>query len=235
MANCMFLRRRYKNAVIPTVLELFSDMSVIACAGSTQSSTTNVMMYNSRIPTTGTCYMFSFCNGYVGIWKFVNGVINETAIKRTVPSNVSIKYGCLFHNTTSNNNRWCYANGAAVTSGTSGSGTDVYGATILLAQFPSYSADVVDYVLSNAIYTRKGGRNSSTDDQTNITSHTNEMYLICSAATCSAWKDEGSGSTPPYSIISGTTSTSGYVSDNRYLRSSYTYGYSFIAVDSPVT
>ena len=225
MSQCIFTRRRFIKDTTPTITELLTDINVIQRNGRNNTATGTFYMANSYIPTTGLSYMFSICNGYMGIWKFKNGVITTTPVVK-----MDASYGGLHHRTATNYNYWYYLNGGYTTS-TSDGGSAVYGGTLALVSFPSYTEAEIDKALSRVTYTRLTGENSSEQQNIRTNNLTNTYYLCASNAYFELWQSDGTTWT---NFFKPYTSAQWTVSNSYLAKSSRAYGGTIIGLTSTV-
>lgn len=168
--NCIFLRRRYTTDKIPTLSELLSDINGIEVKGVNESNITSyIYIPLASVPSTGLCYIFSICNGYMGIWKIKDGTIVTTPIYQ-----MSSSYGGIHFRTTYG---YYYKSGTYSTGSGTANATEIYGGTLALVQFPSYSEEQIDKVLSSISYTRLDGRNNNTTAYVSTNNHNYAFYF----------------------------------------------------------
>lgn len=187
MSNCVFARRRFTSKIVP-LADLFNDMTFLQTNGRNNSSTStaSISMNNatSNIPATGVCYLFSFCNGYVGIWKIINRVIQSTPIRQ-----MNAGYGGVVW--VNSGSYWCmYYNGGYI-SGSSSDGSSVYAATLAVVSFPSYTEAEVDATLSKMAMTRLEGRNASSQGNVRATDFSQPIYFGAYGNYFEVWGNDG--------------------------------------------
>lgn len=107
--------------------------------------------FNRYPAAAGDYYVFSFCNGYMSISK-----ATYTGASSTGYSNLTT----LFQSNASYGNACLYSE-SIYYSDTGSSRTRVYGATLAVVEFPSYSNDEVDAVLGALTPGMRAGRNSA--------------------------------------------------------------------------
>lgn len=212
--QCLFLKRKYPEPIPPTLSTLFQKMSVIRTVGRNASSSTTVYFTSSQIPATGIYYIFSVFNGYVGIWKLVNGTVVATPIKKQ-----SASYGGLYYNTNTNN-LFYYSGGYG--SGTS-SATGVRGCTLAMVQFPTFSDTTVDQILGAITLSRLAYRNTNTPSAVS-TNNTSKDFILATKDTAFDIRD---GST--WEKIAGTESDAASISGSNLTLGSV-YGGSIIGI-----
>ena len=175
-----------------------------------------------------TAYFLSICNGYMGIWKAKSSGVTTTPI-----ISMSDSYGgiCVSGTGASYNH-----------SGYTSTYSTVYGATLVLVRFPSYTEEQVDAVLSAMTLTRIAGRNASSTGYVRSTNKTHDFYLTTRyKANGSSYT--GAGTDPGLVIweCDGSTWTklnqvtpdwqAGAVSSGYLTLGAGTYGASLIAID----
>ena len=213
----------------PTLRELLLDMTLITGVARNTSTTGTVgaLGYTSLAVT---AYCLSICNGYMGIWKAKSSGITTTPIK-----SMSNDYGGINVSGTAIS----YKNSGY---GTAAGGDSVYGATLVLVRFPSYTEAQIDAVLGAMTLTRIAGRNSSSTGYVRTQDKTHDFYLTTRyKATGSSYT--GSGTDPGLVIweCDGSTWTklnqvtpdwqAGAVSSGYLTLGAGTYGASLIAID----
>lgn len=146
----------------------------------------------------GKGYLFSICNGYIGIWKFINGNIQTSYLNKS-----SDDYGGItnFYGT------WYYYNGNY---STTFPGSNINGATIATITFLSNIDDnKIDELFFNMTINRIKGCNTNTLRSINTNDQNNKIYLTAKGGSIDFWLPNGT----TYIKISGTStpaaSTSG--------------------------
>lgn len=139
---------------LPTLVELFSDATVVEIAGRNESSTGSFNINSSNYET-GLYYALSICNGFIGIYKFKDNVLSELFI------NVS-DYAHIYKGT-GLNRRYLYYSHDGLNK------TSVNGATLVLLRFPSYDEETIDTVLGGFQVVIGSGRNASSSGNVSIT------------------------------------------------------------------
>lgn len=132
---------------LPTLVELFSDATVVEIEGINSNGASSVSIDINKYRT-GLYYALSICNGFIGVYKFKDDALSELFI------NVS-DYAHIYRNSNVFLERFVYY------SHTGTEITNVYGATMVLLQFPSYDEETVDTVLSGFQVVIGAGRNSN--------------------------------------------------------------------------
>ena len=134
--------------LLPTLAELFADMTVIKRTGR-NVSTLGTVSISVKINTNPSIYVFAFCNDSFAIHHLL--------------SNGS-KYGktTLYRATDDSNATDIYISGTSFYLSTNGSSsTKVYGGTIIAATFPSYTDEQISAVFGNISVKNSAGINSS--------------------------------------------------------------------------
>lgn len=134
---------------VPTIAELMADATLLVSAGRNSRSSGTVSIAKADVPT-GTSYLFSFCYGYLSIYK-VTKDSSSADPELTLLNESTTNYG---HARVNNS-------GGIYYSSTGSSNTSVYGATLALFQFGGYTEQQIDACLSAVTLAHKGGRNSS--------------------------------------------------------------------------
>lgn len=221
--DCMFTRRQLKT--LPKLDELFADMNIIYVTGKGSSTTARVNITqqdaSTYIPTSGVCYILSFCNGYLGVWKVVNKVIQSTPIKQ-----IDTQYGGIVY--INNSGTYCsYYDNGYHESTSSTAGTVIYGATLALVEFPSYSDKQIDAVLSAGTYSRLAGRNASSSAYVRTDNKSHAYYIAVKASNADIWSCDSA----TWTKITGTDSAAASAGST-YLSCGSVYGGSIIGVDA---
>lgn len=165
-----------KKLVLPTLAELFADMTVIKQGGRNSSNLGSVSM-SVDIEANPSIYVFAFCKNCFAIHHLLsNGSeYGKTTLYRATDDRTATN---IYISGTS-----CYLS----TKG--GSSTNVYGGTIIAATFPSYTNDQISAVFGNISVKNSDGENSSSKGAIFLedTVITGEIILTaCGGAMCSA-------------------------------------------------
>ena len=137
-----------KKLVLPTLAELFADMTVIDQKGRGSSSSGTLSM-SVDIEANPSIYVFAFCNDSFAIHHLLS---NGSEYGKTT----------LYRATDDSNATNIYISGTSCYLSTDGSSsTKVYGGTIIAATFPSYTDDQISAVFGNISVKNSDGRNSS--------------------------------------------------------------------------
>lgn len=221
--QCIFLRRKYPEpvSVIPTLADLWDDMSIVKARGfNSYQQNYNAYVNVTELPNNQTTYIFSMCNGYLGIWKVVKTTIisSVTKIKKQ-----SSSYGGIY---LSNSTSIRYYSGDYTTGPSSG--TQTYGATLVAVQFPSYSDEQVDEALGAVSLYYLAGTNSSTA-YTIYTNNRTHAYIF---GASSSNFDILVGTAETRTKIAGTTNNATTSSSTEFVMSlGNCYGASIIGID----
>ena len=131
---------------LPTLAELFADMTVIAQNGYNHKTSSNVSVNGLDFDINPSMYIFAFCN-------------DSFAIHHLQDNSKTI----LYRATDDTNATNIYISGTSCYLSKDGSKeTAVYGGTIIAATFPSYTDDQISAVFGNISVKNSAGRNSST-------------------------------------------------------------------------
>lgn len=220
--QCVF-EKRINTA--STFRKLFSSVNVLYTAGRNQSSGGYTYIPLAQITAvTKTAYIFSFFNGYLGVWRVVNGSIDPTPIRHDQTQ------GGLYYKTDTSQIRYYTGN---YTSGT-GTGTSTYGCTLALVEFPGSHIQQVEDVLGSNAFARLAYRNTSSTatGAVNISTALNYSGVLVSTGTgFDAWAPDGNGSVE---YIGGTSALNGthiaYTTSTQLKHNTAAYGYSYIGV-----
>ena len=134
-----------------TIEALFADFVLDASAGRNSSTTDSVSIKSSDLDT-GTFYLFSFCNGYMGIYRIAKS--DQEAFSITRINRMSGSYGNAFCVNAIGSARLYYSSDESAL-------TKVRACTLIVGHFPNYTNAEVESILTGATYTRGAGRNSS--------------------------------------------------------------------------
>lgn len=133
---------------LPTLAELFADMTVVVQSGRNQSSSRAVHI-SIDIEANPSVYVFAFCDDSFAIHHLLSN--GSEYIKAT-----------LYRATDDSNATNIYISGTSCYLSTDGSSsTKVYGGTIIAATFPSYTDDQISAVFGNISVKNSVGKNSS--------------------------------------------------------------------------
>lgn len=165
-----------KKLVLPTLAELFADMTVINQKGR-DSSNSGTLSMSVNIETNPSIYVFAFCNDSFAIHHLLS---NGSEYGKTT----------LYRATDDSNATNIYISGTSCYLSTNGSSSaKVYGGTIIAATFPSYTDEQISAVFSNISVKNSAGRNSSSASTISLSNTviTGEIILTaCSGAMCVA-------------------------------------------------
>ena len=165
-----------KKTALPTLAELFADMTVINRGGRNNTSLGTVSI-SGDIEAHPSIYVFAFCNNSFAIHHLLsNGseYSKTTLYRATDDSNATN----IFISGTS-----CYLSVGG------GGGSRVYGGTIIAATFPSYTDDQISAVFGNISVKNSAGINSSSAGKIYLTNTviTGEIILTAyNGAMCAA-------------------------------------------------
>ena len=136
-----------KKLVLPTLAELFADMTVINQKGRDSSKSGTVSM-SVNIEANPSIYVFAFCKDSFAIHHLLS---NGSEYGKTT----------LYRATDDSNATNIYISGTSCYLSTDGSSSaKVYGGTIIAATFPSYTNDQISAVFNNISVKNSAGRNS---------------------------------------------------------------------------
>lgn len=137
-----------KKLVLPTLAELFADMTVIAQNGVNSSHNSIFSVNVLDFEANPSIYVFAFCNDSFAIHHLLS---NGSEYGKTT----------LYRATDDSNATNIYISGTSCYLSTDGSSrTKVYGGTIIAATFPSYTNDQISAVFNNISVKNSAGRNS---------------------------------------------------------------------------
>lgn len=214
--DCVFARRRFSQGV--TLEDLFTNCTILSVRGVNQSdsSTGWSYVYKSSAPSSGVCYLFSVCDGYMGIYKLTNGTISHTALRRTNTSYGGVEEASNFY--AYYNREYYYS--------AQGYGKTANGSTMALISFP-YDASIVDGLLatSGMTETRLAGRNSSSAGSVSTSSKTDAVLMATKGSNIDFWKPNGT----TYTKINGTSAAAASTSGSNLTLGSV-YGGSIIGL-----
>ena len=199
-----------------TLGQMFARANAYSIAGRNSSSTGTVSITN--IPTTGTYYGLSLCDGYIGVYKLKNGKL--TSLYRS-----STSYAALYLNGTT---LYYSHNGT--------SSASVYGATITLFTFSNTEEELIDEALSNLTVEQRNGRNLSSAAVVSLSSSeisTCDVVFCCYDKYLTVYDAYSYANTPIVMFNAGSKDAAGYMQYNGYIPSgAAVYGGSLIAVNS---
>ena len=136
-----------------TVESLFGNFVRDASAGRDSSSKASISISQSNLHQ-GTSYVFSFCNGYMGIYRVL---YDGTTVTLTLVKNMSTSYG----------NVWYHS--SSILSSSNGSQTlTAYALTMIAGHFTGYTPTQVENILQSLTFTRLAGANSSSRSSNNL-------------------------------------------------------------------
>lgn len=208
--NCVFLRRGYPP---PLIIDLLENATIITTAGVDSSTEDYVYIYESYFPQSGTAYALLFCNGGLGIYKVVN---RGTATRVALLSPIS---GDGLNYMQKNTDPWNSSNVYYL-----GKYNYKYnGATMVLFSTTNPNAD---NILSNATYTRLGGRDSTSYDSLYTSDTQYKAALVATSTRMTLWHCNGSS----WSKGSFTTSNAAGVTSGNTLGVGSCYGASIIGL-----
>lgn len=137
-----------KKTALPTLAELFADMTVIAQGGRSTNSRAAVSLSGLDFNSNPSIYIFAFCNDSFAIHHLLS---NGSEYGKTT----------LYRATDDSNATDIYISGTSCYLSTDGSSsTKVYGGTIIAATFPSYTDRQISAVFGNISVKNSAGRNS---------------------------------------------------------------------------
>jgi len=173
------LRKRGTDIIFPTLKDLFSNMKIIMRQGKDSSSQSAFYLNWVNFLSNDTYYLFSIYYGNIGVWKIKNRVPVSTPLylKSDTPYRGGIYVQIIndviekvYYRTGQ------YASGSATSSGTS-SFTAVYGGTMFICYFPSYTEEIIDNIFKNSLYYRISGRDTSEYADISTTNKTHQIYI----------------------------------------------------------
>ena len=183
-------------------------------------------------PTSGTYYCLSCCNGNMGIWKIVHTGNSKSAAQQTPINRSSTSESGLGEYTGTSIGTYHYYYSSGFKSGDPQYyATSTYAKGLIFVQFPHYTPEQVDAVLSAATMTKIVGRNSTSASTVRTTDKTRKFYLAVKASTGNSsgfdlWYCNGS----TYTKVTGTTKAAASVSGS-YLTLGSTYGCGITAIN----
>ena len=138
-----------KKLVLPTLAELFADMTVIAQGGRGTNSRAAVSLSGLDFNANPSIYIFAFCNDSFAIHHLLS---NGSEYGKTT----------LYRATDDSNATNIYISGTSCYLSINGSIlVGVNGGTIIAATFPSYTDDQISAVFGNISVKSSAGRNTS--------------------------------------------------------------------------
>ena len=164
--------------LLPTLAELFADMTVIKRHGRDNTKLGTVSVMSGDIEANPSIYVFAFCNDSFAIHHLLS---NGSEYGKTT----------LYRATDDRNatNIYISTNSIIFLSKDGSRSTKVYGGTIIAATFPSYTDDQISAVFGNISVKNKDGRNSSSAGVVSLsnTAITGEIILTAyNGAMCAA-------------------------------------------------
>lgn len=194
---------------ILTLEKLFKEATISAVGVNSSTSQRLKFTLNG-----GKEYLFSICNGYIGIWKFINSEIQTPYLNKS-----SSDYGGIaFYR----RQAWYYFNGDY----SENSRSSINGATIATITFLSNIDDnKIDELFSNMTINRIEGRNTSTSTNINTNDKNNKIYLTAKGSSIDFWVPSGT----TYTRINGTSIAAASTSGNN-LTLQNVYGGSIIGL-----
>lgn len=206
-----------KKKQLPTLAELFADMTVVKQTGYNSHLRGAVTMLLPNVEVNPSIYVFSFCDDSFAIHHLLSN--GSEYIKAT-----------LYRAAGDNNATDIYISGTSCYLSASGSSsTAVFGGTIIAATFPSYTDDQISAVFGNISVKNSDGRNSSSVDAIYLSNTviTGEIILTAyKGAMCAA----PAASPTEYicTLNNGSTMVRNYVISDRTYLSYYESSYGAI-------
>ena len=164
-----------KKIALPTLAELFADMTVIDQGG--RDTTLGTLSMPVDIEANPSIYVFAFCNDSFAIHYLLS---NGSEYGKTT----------LYRATNDRNATNIYISGTSCYLSINGSKSDnVYGGTIIAATFPSYTDNQISAVFSEISVKNSAGRNSSSGGRIHLSNTviTGEIILTAyNGAMCAA-------------------------------------------------
>ena len=227
-----------------SLVELMNDMTMVTNV-SINNGTAGIMSWDNTSLSTGVYYMFSICNGYLCVYRL---------------DKMDYLYDYLLK---SMNTGYGYAKvslgGSVYYSGTSTqtSTQSINGGSMVIVQFPSYpdARNEIDYLLSNATFTRLSGRNTTSSSNVTYVKNagsdttTHQFYLATRYRSGSYATGSGVGNASlqiwaprPQSFALVKNITSSYPNGSSLTKTTYDndtitlnscFGGSIIGVDDP--
>lgn len=176
-----------KKLVLPTLAELFADMTVVSQAGKSSSSSDKVTISDLYIEINPSIYIFAFHKDSFAIHHLLsNGskYIKTTLYRATDDGNATdlVPSGSGISSPGGNYYKYSLStDGSSI--------AKVYGGTIIAATFPSYADDQISAVFSNISVKNSAGRDKSSTDVIYLSNTviTGEIILTAySGAMCAA-------------------------------------------------
>lgn len=165
-----------KKLALPTLAELFADMTVITQGGGNNPRLRPVSM-SVDIEVNPSIYVFAFCSDTFAIHHLLSNGSEYGKTTLYVFANYSSAIDIYISGTS------CYL------SKDGSSSAEVYGGTIIAATFPSYTDDQISAVFGNISVKNSAGRNSSSTGTIYLSNTviTGEIILTAySGAMCAA-------------------------------------------------
>lgn len=176
-----------KKLVLPTLAELFADMTAVAQEGINMSSSDTVTVSELYIEIYPSIYVFAFNGNSFAIHHLLSDgseYIKTTLYRATDDSNATDIHMTGWGTQSGSGRYYKYS---LSTSGSSNA--KVYGGTIIAATFPSYTDDQISAVFGNISVKNSAGRNSSSKAAIYLSNTviTGEIILTaCGGAMCAA-------------------------------------------------
>ena len=163
-----------KKLALPTLAELFADMTIKKQKGRNSASSGTVSVNIGANPS---IYVFAFCNDRFAIHHLLS---NGSEYGKTT----------LYRATNDRNATNIHINGTSCYLSTDGgSNTKVYGGTIIAATFPSYTDDQISAVFGNISVKNSAGINASSKSSVSLSKANIAGEIILTAhngAMCAA-------------------------------------------------
>lgn len=195
MANCMFLRRRYKK-YIPTFTELFNDVATFSI-NSRNSSTSGTFNHNRPSSATqGQTWFYIYC---------VGSCMQISRVEMTDSTHMSIKEVAIHSNGTE------YRVGLNTGLVNIQSTSSVYACEGVYIRFATYDADTIEYMFANGIYnTIKYYYSATLTDSTTADSScrvTQDTFNNYTSGICFVAYYSNQDSNNVWSVVDGHTPT----------------------------
>ena len=216
--NCVFSRRRFK-ALSIALSDLMADITNVDCVGSNEQISAMIYMPFTSVPSTGVCYLLSVCNGYMGVWKIKDGTLITTPIKQ-----MSTSYGGIHMRT---GYGYYYKSGVYSSGSGTANATNIYGGTLALVRFPSYSEAEIDNTFASATYTTLAGRNDNSTGIISTADKSYPYYLCFFANRYEVWSCNGTNWSNDYKNASSASFGS---NGSTLAYKGYAYGASIIGL-----
>ena len=176
-----------KKIALPTLAELFADMTVVSQAGKNSSSLEKVTVSDLYIGINPSMYIFAFHKDSFAIHHLLsNGSeYGKTTLYRATDDSNATDIHMSGGGTQSGSGRYYKYS----LSNNGSKSANVYGGTIIAATFPSYTDEQISAVFGNISVKNSAGRNSSSKGAIYLsnTEITGEIILTaCGGAMCAA-------------------------------------------------